>query len=173
MKYLSAIVLSFCLVSCQQSFFGLDEATWTTLSEQEREKVIDGYNKRKELRLIAKQKEEEHEREKELRRQEIEAENAPLYAVADVVSTIVRGSNDETHTLRIQSIQDQPFKKKLLTVRDQVYEVSSYEKLDSWIRGQRIEIKKNDSFLYPVKIKNLENGESVLAHKLISCGKRG
>ena len=128
MKYLFVVALVFCLVSCQQSFFGVDEATWTTLSEKEREKVIEGYNDRKELQLIAKNKEEEYERQKDLRRQEIEAENAPLYAVADVVSTIVKGSNNEGCGLRIQSIQDKPFKPKLLIVSDQVYEISTFSK---------------------------------------------
>ena len=33
---------------CSKKYFGVDEAVWSTLTEQERHQVIEGYNKTKE-----------------------------------------------------------------------------------------------------------------------------
>ncbi len=49
--------------------FGVDEALWNTLSAQERERVIEGFNKRKEMELVNRQKREEKELENQRHRQ--------------------------------------------------------------------------------------------------------
>ncbi len=38
----------FLMASCSKKYFGVDEVVWHTLSEKERQQVIEGYNKEKE-----------------------------------------------------------------------------------------------------------------------------
>ena len=37
----------FLMASCSKKYFGVDEVVWHTLSEKERQQVIEGYNKEK------------------------------------------------------------------------------------------------------------------------------
>lgn len=165
---LSAIFLILATSSCQQRMFGVDEATWTTLSEQEREKVIDGYNQRKELALINEQKEREKELENERHRQEVEAQTAPFYAAADAISSICEKSSpkDRKQADRIQAVTNK-IADHTVTIGDTKFEVSPFTKMsDAWIKGQRVQVLKNDNELfYTVKIKNIDNGETVSARK--------
>lgn len=162
-----AIASTLILASCQQRMFGVDEATWTTLSEQEREKVIEGYNKRKEIELANKLKTKEKELENERHRQEVEAQTAPFYAAADAISSVCGKHEDKVYySNRIQAISSK-IGKKVLTIQGTEFEVSPFTKMsDAWIQGQRVQISQNeDEHFYSVKIKNLDNGETVSAKK--------
>ncbi len=163
--------LSILFGGCQQRVFGLDEAVWNTLNQQEREKVIDGYNKRKEIELVNSQKQKEKELENEHHRQEVEAQTAPIYAAADAVSSIWGHSAKESRSdcfpfIRIQSVSTNKGK-QILTIGDDQFEVSAFSKMShAWVKGQKVELTKNDAdFLYPVAIKNIDNGEKVIAKK--------
>lgn len=169
--FLSIAALSVLLGACQQRVFGLDEAVWNTLNEQEREKVIDGYNKRREIELVNAQKRKEKELENERHRQEIEAQTAPIYAAADAVSSLWGSSGRESRFDRfpfvcIQSVYSNKGK-QLLTIGDEQFEVSMFSKMSqAWVKGQKVELTKNDAdLLYPVTIKNIDNKESVVARK--------
>ncbi|HEX2583214.1 MAG TPA: hypothetical protein VHL30_03770 [Chlamydiales bacterium] len=168
---LSVAFLSLFLGACQQRIFGVDEAIWSTLNEQEREKVIDGYNKRKEIELVNAQKQQEKELENERYRQEIEAETAPFYAAADAVSFLwgnstKKGRSDCFSPIRIQAISSHKWK-PVLTIGDEKFEVSPFSKMSqAWVKGQKVALTKNeDDCFYPVKIKNFDNRESVVARK--------
>jgi hypothetical protein len=160
-KYLFASLI-FLTISCQQKMFGVDEATWTTLNEQERDKVIDGYNKRREIELANRIKREEKELENERHRQEVEAQTAPFYAAADAISSICKGSNECSIGNRIQAIS-----RKAITIQGTEFEISPYSKMsDAWLKGQKVRVSKNEeSLLYSVHIKNLDNGEIIAARK--------
>lgn len=167
MKKLNVFAGIFCVLlvaSCQQTMFGVDQEVWSTLSEKEREKVIEGYNERKEMELAHQQKRQEKELEIERRQKEIDAQNAPIYAAAEAVTSIFRGESENSPMIRIQSIQSKRGK-QILTIRDEQFEVPSYIKMDSWLKGQRVELRNGESFLYPVDIKNLDNGDRVSARK--------
>jgi len=168
---LSIAALGVLLSACQQRVFGLDEAVWNTLNEQEREKVIDGYNKRREIELVNSQKQKEKELENERHRQEVEAQTAPIYAAADAVSSIWGHSAKESRSdcfpfIRIQSVSSNKGK-QVLTIGDDKFEVFTFSKMShAWVKGQKVELTKNDAdLLYPVTIKNIDNGESVIARK--------
>jgi hypothetical protein len=171
-KYLALSTLFVLLAtsSCGQRMFGVDEATWNTLSEQEREKVIDGYNQRKELALINEQKEREKELENERHRQEVEAQTAPFYAAADAISSICEKTHKEPkaskYADRIQAVSNK-IGDHVVTIGDTKFEVSPFTKMsDAWIKGQKVQVLKNDKeIFYSVKIKNLDNGETVSARK--------
>jgi len=167
MKFLLPIALSMiALAGCQQRMFGVDETTWSTLSEQEREKVIEGYNKRREIELVNGLKTKEKELENERHRQEVEAQTAPFYAAADAISSICGKETKESSSNRIQAISPK-YSSQVLTIRDTQFKISPFTKMsDAWLKGQRVQISKNDEDLYySVKIKNLENGEVVSARK--------
>lgn len=153
------------LAGCQQRMFGVDETTWSTLSEQEREKVIEGYNKRREIELANGLKTKEKELENERHRQEVEAQSAPFYAAADAISSIY-GKEVKESSNKIQNVSGK-WSDQTLTIRDTQFKVSPFTKMsDAWLKGQRVQISKNDEDLfYSVKIKNLENGEVVSARK--------
>ncbi len=164
---LSLLALTFLLGACQSRIFGLDETVWSTLSEPEREKVIDGYNKRKEIELLNAQKERAQELENERHRQEVEAQTAPIYAAADAVSAMWGNSKSSgSVSLRIQAISSKQGK-QVITIGNEAFEVSTFSNMsEAWVAGQKVELIKNeDSLLYPVKIKNRDNGESVEARK--------
>jgi len=172
----SMAALAFTLCSCQQRMFGLDEATWATLSEQEREKVIVGYNSRKEMELVNEQKTREKQLENERRSKEIEAETAPFYAAADAISSICEVSKKQpksssskrefNESNRIQAVSSK-IGKQVVTIAETQFEVSPFTKFsDAWLKGQKVEISKNDhDMFYSVRIKNLDNGEVVSARK--------
>lgn len=173
-RFLSIAVFSIFLASCQQKMFGVDEAVWSTLNKQEREKVIDGYNKRREIELANAQKQKEKELENMRLVQEVEAQTAPFYAVADAMSSVFGNSSRKSRSdsfsfIRIQSVFSEQ-EKQMLMIGDDQFEVSRFSKMShAWVKGQKVELtKNNDSFFYPVTIKNLDNGESVVARKSIS-----
>ena len=168
---LSVALLSIFLGACQQRIFGLDEAVWSTLNEQEREKVIDGYNERREIELVNAQKRKEKELENERHRQEVEAQTAPIYAAADAVSSIWGNSTKEARSdcfssVRIQSTSSNKGK-RVLIIGDDQFEISPFSKMShAWVKGQKVELTENeDDFFYSIKIKNIDNGESVVARK--------
>ncbi len=164
---LSIAVLGALLGACQTRIFGLNEAVWNTLSEPEREKVIDGYNRRREIELLNEQKQKEKELENERHRQEVEAQTAPIYAAADAVSVIWGNSNGHSSSfIRIESISSNKGK-QVLTIGNEQFEISTFSKMSqAWVRGQKVELTKNeDSLLYPVKIRNMDNGEIVNGRK--------
>lgn len=169
-KRLTVVSIAFLMTictSCQQRIFGIDQEVWSTLNEHEREKVIDGYNNRKEIALVNGQKREEKELENERHRQEIEAQTAPIYAIADAVSSVYRNCDKEIENFtRIQSISTKGKQKLLL--RDIRFDVSPFSKMsDAWLKGQKVQLLKNeDDGLYSVTIKNLDNGECVNARKV-------
>lgn len=163
-KYL-LIAAALAVAACQQRMFGVDEATWITLNEKEREQVIEGYNKRKEIELSNAQKQKEKELENERHRQEIEAQTAPFYAAADAISSICGNKGEGVvASNRIQEI-NKKLGRQTVTISDTVFEISPFSKLsDAWLKGQKVQVSKNeDELLYSVKIVNIDNGESVNA----------
>lgn len=163
----STILFSLLFTSCHPRVFGVDEAVWNTLNEPERTKVIEGYNRRRETELANQQKEREKELDNQRHRQELDAQNAPFYAAADIVSSICQTDSKEKRSYGtwIQSLSSK-HGRQTVTIRDESFEVSwTAEMSDAWLKGQQVEVLKNDDLLYPVTIKNLENGESVHARK--------
>jgi hypothetical protein len=162
---LPIILSAIALAGCQQRMFGVDETTWSTLSEQEREIVIEGYNRRREIELANGLKTKEKELENERHRQEVEAQTAPFYAAADAISSMCGKEEKTQSSNRIQALSHRGGQS--LTIRDTEFKVSYLTKMsDAWLKGQRVQISKNDDdMFYSVKIKNLENGEVVLARK--------
>ena len=110
------IIALFALVlgGCSPRVFGVDETVWTTLSESEREKVIEGYNKQKEKEL-----------ENERHRLEIEAQTAPIYAAADAISNIWGKSQSKSqrknYNICIESVSSS-FSKNTLTIGGDIFE---------------------------------------------------
>lgn len=151
--YISLAILGLLTAGCQQRVFGVDEAVWSTLNAKEREQVIEGYNKRKEKEL-----------DNERHRQEMEAQTAPIYAAAGVVSSIMGSANHKDSSLCIQSISPSTH---TLTIGDDQFEVSIFSKMShAWVKGQKVSLSKNENDVFhPVKIKNLDNGETVIAKK--------
>ena len=173
MKRLFAIfaisVFALLASACAQRVFGVDEAVWNTLNTQERDKVIDGYNKRKEIELANDQTRKEKELENERHRQEVDAQTAPFRAAADAISSVYGAHNKDNPTdseIRIQSLSENRGR-QTLTIADTQFDVSPLSKLShAWVKGQKVRLLKNDDeFFYSVKIKNLDNGESVFAKK--------
>lgn len=163
-KYL-VIAVALTVAACQQRMFGVDEATWVTLNEKEREQVIEGYNKRREIELVNSQKQKEKELENERHRQEIEAQTAPFYAAADAISSICGNKGEcTTASNRIQEL-NRKASRQTVTIAGTVFEVSPFSRFsDAWLKGQKVQVSKNeDELLYTVKIVNLDNGESVNA----------
>ncbi|MBX7066459.1 MAG: hypothetical protein K1X28_04455 [Parachlamydiales bacterium] len=165
-KYL-IIASAFAIAACQQRMFGVDEATWNTLSEKEREQVIEGYNQRKEIALENERQQKEKELENERRRQEIEAQTAPFYAAADAISSICNKGENKVASTRIQEVVVKHLGRQTITIADTKFEVSPFSKMsDAWLKGQKVQVSKNDDeLLYTVKILNLDNGETVNARQ--------
>jgi hypothetical protein len=158
------------LGGCQKTVFGVNEAVWEHLNETEREKVIEGYNKRQELELANLQKQKEKELENERHRQEVAEKTAPFYAAVNVVSALSKGSkkNSSYRTpLYIQAISHE-IGSHTVTIGDELFEVSVFSKIsDAWVKGQEVVLTSSDKKgLYPVKIKNLDNGETLDARKV-------
>lgn len=169
---LSILVMGSLFTACQHRVFGVDEAVWTTLNESEREKVIDGYNRRKEIELANEMRQKEKELENQRHRQEVEAQTAPFYAAAGAVSSIWGSGKEQAPSfspLHIESISSEKGK-QVLTIGDTRFEVPFLSKMSqAWVRGQKVELLHNEAdLLYPVKIRNLDNGESVSARKVKS-----
>lgn len=159
---LSLTALSAFLGSCQQRVFGVDEAIWSSLSEQEREKVIDGYNKRREMELVHAQKQKEQELEKI--HYHLDTDGQSFSASSSWGNSNHRSSFFSL--VRIQSISSNKGR-QVLTIGDEQFEISLFSRMShAWVKGQKVELTKNDSdLLYPVTIRNVENGESVAARK--------
>lgn len=152
------------LSSCQPGIFGVNEAVWNTLSTEEREKVIEGYNKRKEMELVNRQKREEKQLENERHRQEVEAQTAPFYIAADALSSLCGKHNKSKRSLRITCVSKN---RRTLTVGDTELNIDPFSKMShAWVTGQKVQLVKNEqSLLYPIKVINLDNGEIVTAKK--------
>lgn len=171
MKYfLSLLGLGACLLffsGCQSRVFGVDEEVWATLSESQREKVIEGYNKRKEIQLAGAHKRKERELQLFERQQEIDAQTAPFYAAADAFSLFWGpGKEERLSSLRITSLS-KDFGTRVIVIGDTRFEVSPFTKMsDAWLKGQRVKLLKNEeSLLYSVTVRNLDNGENIYVRK--------
>jgi hypothetical protein len=171
---LVSVALSiFALVGCQKQTFGVDEDIWSGLSETERAKVIEDYNKKEELKIAGEQKIREKELENERAAKELEARTAPIHAAADVISSLRGNSKHESRkdskkesskTLEIRSIKS-TFSSQVITIDDSSFEVSPFSTASkAWMKGQKVKLSSDSkNSLYPVVIKNLDNGEEVFA----------
>lgn len=162
---LAAFLLS--CSSCQTTVFGVNETVWNTLSESEREKVIEGYNQRKQMQLVQAHQQKEKELENQQRQQEIDGQIAPFYAAADAISLFWGNEKQERISpLRITSLS-KDFGTKIIVIGETRFEVSPFTKMsDAWLKGQRVRLLKNEeSLLYSVTIRNLDNGENIFARK--------
>lgn len=151
--FLLLIALLTTLSGCQRKIFGIDEDVWTSLSEQQKDKTIEGYNKRRELALLQAQNKE-----------------TPFVDIQPDSFSLSWNSSDPTTKLdtsvHIQSISSHRGS-PVLTIGDCQFKVSPFSKMSkAWVQGQKVKLtKNNDSLSYPVTIYNLENKESVLANK--------
>ncbi|MBX9743926.1 MAG: hypothetical protein K2X08_01805 [Chlamydiales bacterium] len=152
------------LSSCQPGIFGVDEVVWNTLSTEEREKVIEGYNKRKEMELVNRQKRDEKQLENERHRQEVEAQTAPFYIAANALSSLCSKHDKSKGSLRISFVSND---RRTPTVGDTELHIYPFSKMShAWVNGQKVQLLKNEeSLLYPIKVINLDNGEVVTAKK--------
>lgn len=157
------------LGSCQQQVFGVDQTVWTILSEKERQQVIEGYNRRKELALLQEEKKRDQELENDGLQFELSAESGSIYGEPDSMS-FRWGSGSRkpefNDTIRVQSISSK-MGRQILTIGGEQFEISTFTRLSqAWVKGQKIELSKNESdMFYPVSIRNLDNGECVNARK--------
>lgn len=156
-QYLLVAISLISFTSCSRLFepehFGVKESVWNTLSEECKQKAIEGYNERKRRKL-------EIDAEFAKRQQEIDANNAPYEFALKVAETIT--NNGES--LSIKKV-DSLFQKVTLS-NNTSYSIELSSNIKHWKKGDTINIYKNkDSITFDWTLANKRTGETARAYK--------
>jgi|GEM_PF-5695181 len=157
MKYsilLGASLLS--LTSCARLFepehFGVKESVWNTLSEECKQKAIEGYNERK-------RRQQEINAEYARRQQEIDAKNAP-YEFALKVAEAIATNDSPSKIAKVDTLFNR------VTLQNNIsYSIESRVKLSDWKKGDKVIVYKDKNGIYDYVIENKDTGDSVRANK--------